>query len=140
MEHSVHHISKKRDRTNENFRRAAQNIMWRCDEMSQQYQADVYILLQRRGQYFEYTSIDRPSWPTPAIELESIPPPSPASLLTSNRARPTQYLSGRGQQTLCDGDVWRKRIRTYPRIRTARIQHCQAGRFPVHTCPSEICW
>ena len=62
-------VPKKRDRTNENFQRAAENIMRRCDEINRRYQADVYILVRRRNRHYEYKSADDPSWPTPAAEV-----------------------------------------------------------------------
>jgi len=69
MEDPTHRITKKRDRTNENFRRAVENGMRRWDRIGHPYQADVYVMVRRRGQYFEYTSKDSPSWPTPAVEV-----------------------------------------------------------------------
>ena len=63
---------KKRDRTNENFRKAVEGIMRRGDKISQGYGADVYILLRRRNRHFEYTSVDKPSWPTSKPEIVSI--------------------------------------------------------------------
>ncbi|KAK2052804.1 hypothetical protein LY76DRAFT_488757, partial [Colletotrichum caudatum] len=52
-----------RDRTNENLQKARENIVWRCDETSRRYPADVYILLRQRHKHYEYSSIDASSWP-----------------------------------------------------------------------------
>ncbi|KAM7184567.1 hypothetical protein V8F33_012903 [Rhypophila sp. PSN 637] len=60
---------KKRDRTNENFARARNNTFQRCDKISRQYGADIYILVRRRQYHDEYSSLDAPSWPPSKLEL-----------------------------------------------------------------------
>ncbi|KAK4206417.1 hypothetical protein QBC37DRAFT_300834 [Rhypophila decipiens] len=42
---------KKRDRANENFARAGENIFRRCNKISRQYGANIYILIRRRQHY-----------------------------------------------------------------------------------------
>jgi len=71
MAEATHKISKKRDRTNENFQRAVKNVMRRCDEINRRYQADVYTLFYRNHRLYEYTSTDQPSWPKPTEEIVS---------------------------------------------------------------------
>ncbi|KAK2037615.1 hypothetical protein LZ31DRAFT_560280 [Colletotrichum somersetense] len=63
-----------RDRTNENFEKARESIMWRCDEISRRYQADVYIVLRRKHKHYEYSSIDAPSWPLSKADMERVYP------------------------------------------------------------------
>ncbi|KAK0628677.1 hypothetical protein B0T17DRAFT_523418 [Bombardia bombarda] len=65
----------KRDRTNENFLRATKNIMHRGDEMSRRYGADIYIVLRRKGRYYDYCSTQDTSFPTPPMEIVWIPEP-----------------------------------------------------------------
>lgn len=67
------HRSGKRDRENENFRRASENIMWRCDEIRQRYRADAYILLRRGHRYYEYNSTDQTASLLPSMGLASNP-------------------------------------------------------------------
>jgi hypothetical protein len=55
--------------------------------MSHRYQADVYILLQSRGRYVEYTSIDSPLWPTPAVEFVRKPLLFSDLLLTKRQSK-----------------------------------------------------
>ncbi|KAK1658509.1 hypothetical protein BDP55DRAFT_682309 [Colletotrichum godetiae] len=61
---------KKRDRTNENFAKAAKNLLSRCDQIRQRYGADVYIQVRRMHKYYEYTSSNEPSWPKTKAEME----------------------------------------------------------------------
>ncbi|KAK1517370.1 hypothetical protein CABS01_16683 [Colletotrichum abscissum] len=64
----------KRDRTNENFEKARENLMWRCDEISRRYQSDVYIVLKRRCKHYEYSSTDDPAWPISRADMEKVYP------------------------------------------------------------------
>ncbi len=56
---------KPRDRTVENFARATYRLMRRCDQISSRYNADVYIVLRRKCQHYDYNSSEDPSFPTP---------------------------------------------------------------------------
>ncbi|KAH7146952.1 hypothetical protein B0J13DRAFT_318784 [Dactylonectria estremocensis] len=62
--------SKKRDRTKENFTRAVQRLMRRCDQLSGRYGADFYIMVRQYRQHYDYNSSKDPSFPTPLIEIE----------------------------------------------------------------------
>ena len=83
MSDHIHRSLGKRDRANENFRRASENIMWRCDEIRQRYGADAYILLRRGHRYYEYNSADRMLSLLPSMGLASSPYSS--GLLVVNR-------------------------------------------------------
>ncbi|WQF76290.1 hypothetical protein CDEST_01304 [Colletotrichum destructivum] len=61
----------KRDRTNENFDKAAKNLLSRCDQIRQRYGADVYIQVRRMHKHYEYTSLNEPSWPKTKTEMVS---------------------------------------------------------------------
>ncbi|KAK1659870.1 hypothetical protein BDP55DRAFT_678132, partial [Colletotrichum godetiae] len=63
---------RKRDRTNENFEKARENMMWRCDEISRRYQSDVYIVLRRRHKHYEYSSTNDPAWPISRADMVGI--------------------------------------------------------------------
>ncbi|KAK1973748.1 hypothetical protein LZ30DRAFT_742559 [Colletotrichum cereale] len=62
---------KKRNRTNENFDKATKNLLSRCDQIQQRYDADVYIQVRRRHKHYEYTSSNEPSWPKTKAEMVS---------------------------------------------------------------------
>jgi hypothetical protein len=63
----------KRDRSNENFKKAYKNIMGRCDDISSLYNADIYLLIRRRcsrsERYYEYDSTSDQLWPPPSAEV-----------------------------------------------------------------------
>jgi hypothetical protein len=63
----------KRDRTSENFLRAAKSIMRRGDEMRRRYGADVYIVLRRNSRYYDYCSTKDSSFPLPYVEIVWMP-------------------------------------------------------------------
>lgn len=71
----------KRDRTNENFLRATKNILRRGDEMSRRYGADIYIVVRRKGRYYDYCSTQDTSFPTPPTEIVWIPEPEACRIL-----------------------------------------------------------
>ncbi|KAK2024534.1 hypothetical protein LX32DRAFT_643562 [Colletotrichum zoysiae] len=97
-----------RDRTNENFEKARENIMWRCDEISRRYQADVYIVLRLKHKHYEYSSIDAPSWPLSKADMERVYPVpiqrTPASFirrrsrLTKAQPDPMRSTSSAGEE------------------------------------------
>ncbi|KAH6883601.1 hypothetical protein B0T10DRAFT_463520 [Thelonectria olida] len=60
---------KKRDRGNENFARATQRLMKRCNQMSRRYETDVYVVLRRKNRHYDYNSTTDPSFPTPIAEI-----------------------------------------------------------------------
>ena len=62
----------KRDRTSDNFARATQRLMRRCDQISRRYDADVYILVRRKNRHYDYNSTDDPTFPTPLVEIVSV--------------------------------------------------------------------
>ncbi|KAH6876710.1 hypothetical protein B0T10DRAFT_372279, partial [Thelonectria olida] len=51
---------KRRDRTNENFSRAMQRLMRRCNQVSRRYGADVYIQVRQNRRYSDFISTDDP--------------------------------------------------------------------------------
>ncbi|KAF2190301.1 hypothetical protein K469DRAFT_525932, partial [Zopfia rhizophila CBS 207.26] len=53
---------KKRDRNNENFLKRWRTFTKNGYDIHQDYHADVYILLRRKGQIFEFKSTNK-SWP-----------------------------------------------------------------------------
>ena len=53
--------------TDEKFRKRKNNILKKGDELRLLCEADVYILLRRKGRYYTYKSTDQPSWP-PTLE------------------------------------------------------------------------
>ncbi|KAB5526452.1 hypothetical protein GE09DRAFT_1151510 [Coniochaeta sp. 2T2.1] len=64
----------KRDRTNENFLRAAKRIMRRGDEMHRRYGAEVYIVMRRKGRYYDYCSTQDHSFPPSCAEINKTYP------------------------------------------------------------------
>ncbi|KAH8652842.1 hypothetical protein BGZ61DRAFT_321730, partial [Ilyonectria robusta] len=52
-----------RDRTNENFSRATQRLMRRCNQLSDRYNADVYIVVRRNHRHYDYNSTNDPLFP-----------------------------------------------------------------------------
>jgi hypothetical protein len=61
-------LPKKRDRTNDNFRRVVLSIMKRCHRISLRYDVDVYICLRRDKRYFTYVSTED-AFPPPQAEI-----------------------------------------------------------------------
>jgi hypothetical protein len=63
----------KKDRSNENFKKAYINIMGRCDDISNVYNAEIYLLIRRRclcyERHYEYRSTFDQAWPTPLAEV-----------------------------------------------------------------------
>lgn len=53
---------KKRDRTSKNFRKRWRTFIKSGFEVHRNYHADVYILLRREGQTYEFKSTDN-AWP-----------------------------------------------------------------------------
>ena len=59
-------ISKpKRDRTNENFLKCTNSLLEKSNNLTR-YQADVYLLIRRRGKLWEYKSLHCDCWPLPS--------------------------------------------------------------------------
>lgn len=65
----IRKTSKKRDRSNENFKKTCTNVMDRCDKIRGTYGADVYVLIRRSGKFLEYTSNHQTSWPPTRDEV-----------------------------------------------------------------------
>lgn len=59
---------KKRDRSNENFKKRWRTFVRSGFQAHRDYHADVYILLRRKGQTYEFKSTDR-AWPLTAEDL-----------------------------------------------------------------------
>ncbi|KAH7137613.1 hypothetical protein EDB81DRAFT_656308 [Dactylonectria macrodidyma] len=74
--------TQKRDRTNENFSRATQRLMRRCDQLSDRYNADVYIVVRRNHRHYDYNSTNDPLFPTPLIDIVRKPIPGTYCSLT----------------------------------------------------------
>ncbi|KAK1640049.1 hypothetical protein BDP81DRAFT_419260 [Colletotrichum phormii] len=87
---------RKRDRTNENFEKARENIMWRCDEISRRYQSDVYIALRRRHKHYEYSSTNDPAWPISRADMEKVYP-LPMRKTAANFTRRRSVVNGHRQ-------------------------------------------
>jgi hypothetical protein len=54
--------SKKRDRSSENFKKRLRTLLKTGFEVHRDYHADVYILLRRKNQTYEFTSPSK-AWP-----------------------------------------------------------------------------
>ena len=61
---------KTRDRSGENFKKRWRTFQKHGNEIHKAYQADVYILLRRKGQVYEFKSTDK-VWPLPPAEVVS---------------------------------------------------------------------
>ncbi|OBR06497.1 hypothetical protein CH63R_10617 [Colletotrichum higginsianum IMI 349063] len=48
--------------------------MWRCEQIRQRYDADVYIQIHRQHKHYEYTSSNEPSCPKSKDELSRAHP------------------------------------------------------------------
>ncbi|KAI5455791.1 hypothetical protein BGZ63DRAFT_368522 [Mariannaea sp. PMI_226] len=59
----------KRDRSGENFQKRWRTLQKTGFDIHEIYHADVYILLQRKGQNYVFKSTDK-AWPPPPAELE----------------------------------------------------------------------
>ena len=55
--------------TDEKFRKRKNNILKKGDELRLLCEADVYILLHRKGRYYTYNSTNQPSWPPSSDEI-----------------------------------------------------------------------
>ena len=62
-------IETKKKATDEKFRKRKNNILKKGDELQLLCEADVYILLYRKGRYYTYKSTDQPSWPPPLEKM-----------------------------------------------------------------------
>jgi len=55
--------------TDEKFRKRKNNILKKGNELRLLCEADVYILLRRKGRYYTYNSTNQPSWPPSSDEI-----------------------------------------------------------------------
>jgi hypothetical protein len=62
----------KRDRSNENFKKRWRTFVKSGLQAHRDYHADVYILLRRKGQTYEFKSTDR-AWPLTPEDLARKP-------------------------------------------------------------------
>lgn len=62
---------KKRDRTNENFVPTTRRLMRRCDQMSQQFGANVYMVVRRNQRRYDHNSANDPLFPRAISDLVS---------------------------------------------------------------------
>jgi hypothetical protein len=60
----------KRDRTNENFSKRLQIVFGKCDNVVTDYNAEVYLLIQR-GKLWEYVASNCRGWPLSSKEIVS---------------------------------------------------------------------
>lgn len=68
MTHIANGQAKKRDRSNENFKKRWRTFVKSGFEAYRDYHADVYILLRRKGQTYEFKSTDK-AWPLPSEDV-----------------------------------------------------------------------
>ncbi|KAH7110807.1 hypothetical protein B0J13DRAFT_577548 [Dactylonectria estremocensis] len=54
--------------------RATQHLMRRCDQLSDRYNADVYIVVRRNHRHYDYNSTNDALFPTPLVEIEQAYP------------------------------------------------------------------
>jgi len=92
--------------------------MHRGNEMSRRYGADIYIVLRRKGHYYDYCSTQDTSFPTPPIEIIWIPEPETCQILTLNKIKLTLYQLKERRQALSDKSTGRPRLR---RLRNYQI-------------------
>ena len=52
----------KRDRTNQNFSKCTKSLLKKSNNLTR-YQADVYVLIRRKGKIWEYKSLSCDCWP-----------------------------------------------------------------------------
>ena len=57
-------IPQKRDRTSENFAKAAYRLIRRCDQLHRRYGADCYVLVHRKCGYYDYNSSNDATFPS----------------------------------------------------------------------------
>ena len=70
-------VSPGKDRTTENFSKAASCLMRRCDQISRHYNARVYVQMCRQQKYYDYKSTDENSFPKPVdVLVRASPNPS----------------------------------------------------------------
>ncbi|KAH7303374.1 hypothetical protein B0I35DRAFT_365069 [Stachybotrys elegans] len=62
MPPNQHGLEKKRDRSSENFKKRWRTFAKNGFRVHKFYHADVYILLRRKGQIYEFKSTER-AWP-----------------------------------------------------------------------------
>lgn len=65
---------KKRGRSGENFKKRWRTFIKSVFEVHRDYHADVYILLRRKGQTFEFKSTDK-AWPLSPEDIVTGPTP-----------------------------------------------------------------
>ncbi|KAH7115721.1 hypothetical protein EDB81DRAFT_919670, partial [Dactylonectria macrodidyma] len=87
--------TQKRDRTNENFSRATQRLMRRCNQLSDRYNADVYIVVRRNHRHYDYNSTNDPLFPTPLIDIVRKPIPGTYSYPLAIRRTPASFKQSR---------------------------------------------
>lgn len=46
----------RRDRTGDNFNRAKDRLMRRCNKISKQYNSDIYVFVRWKGRHYDYMS------------------------------------------------------------------------------------
>jgi hypothetical protein len=64
-------ISKpKRDRTNENFSKCIESLFGKSNKLTK-YHADIYLLVRRKGDIWEYKSLDCKCWPLSSSAIVS---------------------------------------------------------------------
>lgn len=65
---------KKRDRTRENFTKSCKSGAAHLDKLNRKYGAHVYLQVQWKGKYYEYSSHEDPRWQKTGAELETTYP------------------------------------------------------------------
>lgn len=60
---------KKRDRTRENFVKSCKSGAAQFDKLNRKYGAHIYLQVQWKGKYYEYSSQEDPGWQKTAAEL-----------------------------------------------------------------------
>src|SRR5687768_8289269 len=72
--HATATMAKRRDRTKENFAKSCKSGAARFNKLRQKYDAHVYLQVQWRGRYYEYTSDKDLRWLKIGDKLEMIYP------------------------------------------------------------------
>lgn len=70
MPSTIHGIKKRRNRSNENFKKRWQTMLRRAYQMQRDDHADVYLVLRRRGQLYLFTSTTD-EWPPSSEKIVS---------------------------------------------------------------------
>ncbi|KAK4119883.1 hypothetical protein N657DRAFT_649662 [Parathielavia appendiculata] len=79
--------------------------MHRCDDISRRYGADVYIVLRRKGRYYDYSSSRDPSFPLSSAEIErTYPVPVRKTPVDIERRKQRSSETGVTQQVAMDPD------------------------------------